>query len=553
MTPVAQGFNNNNAIFSKAFDYAVYPVLIQFKNQDIYYNQSFKNLLLGFHSKLDTLSWLELVHPHDRLKLRAQWNEFEIDQHDFSVECRLWIEREQCFQDFLLDFQCPDDQIIEWMLQITPQTTQQAQHDTLTGLLNRHSFQQQLEQDLQSAQYTHQALALILLDVDYFRHINEVIGHDAGDYVLSIFAQRLQQHLKYPMTIARLGNDEFAILLPNYQDPKQIYAVADIAQQQLQFPIVYQNQTLSASLSLGCAIYPEHSQQACELWQYAETALHDIKTKGRGGLRIFHPHMREHVHNCAHQLNLARRLLREKAILPYYQPKVRLSDGQVIGFEALLRWKDEQNNIHPPALISEAFTDYELATHISEAMHMHIFEDISQWLKQKRHVLPISINAAPVEFLRDHYAETLLARLKAFQIPHHLIEVEITEQSLMDESAPYVIRALKKLKHAGLRISLDDFGTGHSSLTRLKDYPVDCIKIDRSFIERMHQDPSILAIVRAIGQLGPSMSLDILAEGIELSEQLQTLKDCACDIGQGFYFYHPMNFQHITELLVDAA
>jgi EAL domain-containing protein (putative c-di-GMP-specific phosphodiesterase class I) len=255
------------------------------------------------------------------------------------------------------------------------------------------------------------------------------------------------------------------------------------------------------------------------------------------------------LEESARQLILARQLIRDNSIFPFYQPKVRLKDKKLVGFEALLRWHDEHGDVQLPSRIYKSFQDYDLATRISEKMQTSVFQDIAQWLKQGTSVLPVSINAAPVEFLRDNYAETLLKRMQFYKIPPELIEIEITELSLAEGGASYVIRALNLLKKAGLRISLDDFGTGHSSLTRLKDYPVDCLKIDRSFVVGMQNDPSILAIVRAISQLGPGMSLDILAEGIEVTEQLNTLIDCDCHIGQGFYFYQPMSSSDALQLL----
>ena len=218
-------------------------------------------------------------------------------------------------------------------------------------------------------------------------------------------------------------------------------------------------------------------------------------------------------------------------------------------FEALLRWKDQHHQVQLPSRIFCAFQDYELASRISETMQLKVFEDMTQWQEQGLEVLPISINAAPVEFLRDDYAEKLLERLSRFDISADKVELEITEQSLSERGANYVIRALNLLKQAGIHISLDDFGTGHSSLTRLQEYPVDCIKIDRNFVERLNTDPSALAIVKAITQIGSSIELDVLVEGIENTEQLSTLINCDCQIGQGFYFYRPMAGSAAQQLL----
>jgi len=198
---------------------------------------------------------------------------------------------------------------------------------------------------------------------------------------------------------------------------------------------------------------------------------------------MFNQAMFEALEITTRQLTLARSILKSDRIAPFYQPKVLLSSAQVIGFEALLRWHDQNGRLQLPSNIYAAFHDYELASGISEVMQAKIFQDIRQWMAAGLEVLPISINAAPVEFLRDDYAEKLLQRIQQYGIPHHTVELEITEQSLSERGANYVRRALNLLKQSGIQISLDDFGTGHSSLTRLKDYPVDCIKIDRNFVD----------------------------------------------------------------------
>jgi EAL domain-containing protein (putative c-di-GMP-specific phosphodiesterase class I) len=236
-------------------------------------------------------------------------------------------------------------------------------------------------------------------------------------------------------------------------------------------------------------------------------------------------------------------------MVPYYQPKVRLSDHKVVGFEALLRWRTEDNRIHSPRKIEQAFQDYLLATKISDAIQNKVFKDIAMWIGQGLEVVPVSINAAPVEFLKDNYAERLLHRLNLYKIPHHLIEIEITEHILDDRGSDYVVRALNLLKQHGVKIALDDFGTGHSSLTRLRDYPVDCLKIDCDFIRQMNEDDAILAIVQAIIALGPKLSLDIVAEGIENTEQLELLKQSGCSIGQGYLFSCAVNMQQATQML----
>lgn len=423
------------------------------------------------------------------------------------------------------------------------------EQDDLTGLLNRHAFSRVFKNNLKMTQDKQQQLGLLLIDLDYFKHVNDTLGHIAGDHLLHSLGQRFQQCFPPGIVVSRLGGDEFAILIPQLASEDELLEIAHIAYQQMDLPILYNEQYINIGMSIGCSTYPRDAQSTSNLLKCADIALNDLKNSGRGGVRMFSPTMLKTLENTTRQLTLARSIIQSDQIVPYYQPKVRLSDAKVVGFEALLRWYDEDQQIQLPSQIFAAFQDYELASRISEIMQIKIFQDIQRWIAKGLQPLPISINAAPVEFLRDDYAEKMLQRLQEFHISPEIIELEITEQSLSERGANYVIRALHLLKKNGIRISLDDFGTGHSSLTRLSNYPVDCIKIDRNFVERMHTDSSALAIVKAITQIGASVSMNILVEGIEHSEQVDTLKACDCHIGQGFYFYRPLSYDKAVELL----
>ncbi len=428
------------------------------------------------------------------------------------------------------------------------------QRDELTGLYNRNAFYKTFKQVLLKAKQQQMMVGLLLIDLDYFRHINDTLSHIAGDHLLHVLGKRFQACFgSNNIVVARLGGDEFAILVKNLENEAQLINTAQLAYAQLEQPVSYVGHRMSIGMSIGCTVYPRDAQNSSNLLKCADIALNDLKNSGRGGIRMFNQEMFRSLENMTKQLTLARKIIHADQIIPYYQPKVRLSDGEVIGFEALLRWQDQQHQIQLPSHIFSAFQDYDLASRISETMQLKVFEDMSRWQAEGLDILPISINAAPVEFLRDDYAEKFLARLSRFDIPAHKVELEITEQSLSEGGANYVIRALNLLKKHGIHISLDDFGTGHSSLTRLQEYPVDCIKIDRNFVERMNNDPSALAIVKAITQIGSSISLDVLVEGIENTEQLDTLINCDCQIGQGFYFYRPMSGSSAQQLLQQAA
>jgi diguanylate cyclase (GGDEF)-like protein/PAS domain S-box-containing protein len=413
---------------------------------------------------------------------------------------------------------------------------QTSEQDELTGLPNRRAFNKQLKRALAGQRPERGLLGMMLIDLDHFKHVNDTLGHPAGDHLLRVLSRRLQQCLPESGFMARLGGDEFALFVPGLADTAALEAVAQKLLTQAQAPITYAGKLINGGLSIGAALYPSDAQNAPALMKAADTALNDIKASGRGSLRMFNARMQQLAGQVAAQLERARAIVREDAIIPHYQPKVLLADRRLIGFEALLRWHDSAGAIQTPDTVVAAFKDYELATHIHDTMCAKVFSDIAAWQRQGLTVLPVSLNAAPVEFLRDDYAERLLEKLRAHALEPDLIEIEITEHVLTERGAGYVIRALHLLKAAGVRIALDDFGTGHSSLTHLCDYPVDSLKLSGDFIERIGHDATILAVVKAIGQLGPNLSLDTVAEGVETEEQRHILLEAGYRCGQGHLF-----------------
>lgn len=424
-----------------------------------------------------------------------------------------------------------------------------SQYDELTGLPNRRLFKKRLKQEMKRALSSNKSLGLILLDLDHFKLVNDTLGHAAGDHLLRVLSRRLTAYLNPNSFVSRLGGDEFAIVIGDVENEQDIYKIANTFLLQLESPITHSGKALHCGMSIGCALYPQDARDASELMKCADTALYELKDGGRGGVYMFNPQMMDKAKERAAQLNHARQIVRDNQIRPSYQPKVSLATGAIVGFEALLRWYCPHHGMKMPDTVVEAFNDYELATKISETMQMKVFADIATWIASGVEVLPVSLNAAPIEFLRDNYAETFLRRLQMFRIPHHLIELEVTEHAFNKHGSKYVLRALQMLKEMGIRIALDDFGTGHSSFTHLMDYPLDCIKLDRDFIRRMNNEPAILGIVESMGILGQKLSIDIIAEGIETELQRQTLRDSGYHLGQGFLFSQAVEATQVINML----
>lgn len=425
-------------------------------------------------------------------------------------------------------------------------------YDELTGLMNRRAFKVKLKQSIAEAKRHKTSIGMMFIDLDHFKNINDTLGHSAGDHLLRVLSKRLSHCLNSNAYVARLGGDEFAVIVTDIQSTAELITATNKVLKQNESPVTFAGKLINGGMSIGCAVYPQDATDVLGLMKCADTALNDLKERGRGGIRMYDSSMLEIAEQKTRQLETARYIIRENKIEPFYQPKVQLDNREIIGFEALLRWRDCDQTIQYPSTVVAAFGDYELASKISEVMHDKIFTDMAHWIETGVNLVPISINASPVEFMRDNYAELLIKRIEKYQIPAKLIEIEITEHILSDRGSEFVIRALKKLKAYGIRISLDDFGTGHSSMTHLRDYPVDCLKIDYAFVNRMNEENSIRSIVEGIAKLGPILSLDVIAEGIETIAQLNSLQKVGCKFGQGFLFSRAICAQEAENMLLKS-
>jgi EAL domain-containing protein (putative c-di-GMP-specific phosphodiesterase class I) len=276
--------------------------------------------------------------------------------------------------------------------------------------------------------------------------------------------------------------------------------------------------------------------------------LYALKQDGRGGTRLFDFYMLDEAERSASQLRLARGAITERTVVPVYQPKFDLNDGSMAGLEALLRWRHPRKGLQLPGTLEEAFADYELAAKIGELMQRKVARDIGAWLESGFEFGRVAINAAPAEFLRDDYAERLLDVLAEANVPPDRVEIEITEHAFLGRANDYVARALSVLKKAGVTVALDDFGTGSSSLSHLRDFPVDVAKIDMSFVQQMTEDAEIAAIVTAVVKLAGSLSIEVVAEGVDKPDQLELLRVMGCRFAQGHLFAAAVEAAAVPEL-----
>lgn len=422
--------------------------------------------------------------------------------------------------------------------------------DELTGLPNRRTFNRQLRNKLARARSNGQTLALLIIDLDHFKHVNDTLGHPAGDHLLRVLSRRISGLVGAGVLVARLGGDEFAVVVEDVLAEAEVVKLAGSVTLLGDEPVTYGGKIINGGMSIGCALFPRDAADPPGLMKLADTALHDIKANGRGGVQVYSRRLMEVAESAASQRDMARRLVRDKDVVAHYQPKVTLHDGNSVGYEAVMRWANPDTGLVGDCCpLDEAFKDYELATRLAELMHSNVLADMAYWQAHGLQLLPVAINAAPVEFMRDDFAERLLARLERYDVSPALVEIEITEQVLADRGSAFVVRALRKLKNAGVRIALDDFGTGHSSLAHLRDYPIDCLKIDRSFVTRMVEEPAIRAIVEAIGKLGPSLGLDLIAEGVETIRERDLLMAAGYDVGQGYLYSRAVSSKVVADNL----
>ena len=424
-----------------------------------------------------------------------------------------------------------------------------SEHDPLTQLPNRRAFQSRLQAAVLRAVESGNQIGLLLLDLDHFKHVNDSLGHSAGDELLKNIGERLCGAVREGDFVARIGGDEFAIVLEQLHSEEAMLRVGDELQALVQAPVRIAGRAVRAGGSIGGALFPKNAATADDLFKSADTALYALKQAGRGGTRLFDSYMLDEAERSASQLRLARGAVTDRTVVPVYQPKFDLVDNSMAGLEALLRWRHPRKGLQLPGTLEEAFADYELAAKIGELMQRKVARDMRLWLDSGFDFGRVAINAAPAEFLRDDYAEHLLDILDREGVPADRIEIEITEHAFLGRANEYVARALAGLKEAGATIALDDFGTGASSLSHLRDFPVDVAKIDMSFVQQMTEDDEIAAIVTAVVRLAGSLSIDVVAEGVDKPEQLDLLRAMGCRFAQGHLFSAAVEASAVPDLV----
>jgi diguanylate cyclase (GGDEF)-like protein/PAS domain S-box-containing protein len=451
-----------------------------------------------------------------------------------------------------------EDGAVQRIVAISRDITQQKQaeerihwsatHDPLTHLPNRRLFEERLAAAIEEAEVTGSQVGLLAIDLDNLKLINDTRGHDAGNAAIRTLGDRLVEVIGPDATAARLGGDEFAVVLPNVGGKTEAARVAEAILARLREPFVHEGVTLDCRASIGASLYPCDGTGPSELLKQADLALYSSKAR-RGGLQMFEPSMRAELQQRMSMINIARDALDRERLCTFFQPKIKLATGRVAGFEALARWKDGNGNVHLPATIAAAFEDADLSTAMTDRIVDLAVHAMRGWIDAGIDFGHVAINASAADFRRRDFACWLLGRLDDAGISPGLVQLEITETVFLGRGAGFVEDALKLLSANGVTIALDDFGTGYASLSHLKQFPVDIIKIDRSFVADIQQDCGDAAIVEAIVNLGRSMKIEVVAEGIETATQARHLRKLGCRYGQGFLFAEAVPPSDIPALL----
>ncbi len=426
-----------------------------------------------------------------------------------------------------------------------------AQYDHLTGLANRALFRDRLDQALARAERNNQRLALMFLDLDHFKSINDTLGHDAGDQLLEEVAQRLKSCVRKTDTVARIGGDEFTVILEGITSNQDPIIVAQKIIDKLSPPFTLAGQEVFSGISIGITVYPDDGETARELLKYADRAMYRAKDLGCNNYQFYAANLNlRATERLTFRNSLYHALDRDQFEL-HYQPLVEIGTGNIVGVEALIRWQLPQFGIlHPDRFIGIA-EETELIAPIGEWVLRTACAKCREWLNKGLPPFNMSVNISARQFRRRDLASIIEKILHDTGLNPCMLELELTEGTLM-ENTEISITTLTRLKDMGVRISVDDFGTGYCSLSYLRRFPLDSLKIAQPFVDDITLSSDDAAISLAIIALAHSLRLSVIAEGVETRAQLSILKEQGCDLAQGFLFSHPLPDHAIEQVLVNG-
>jgi diguanylate cyclase (GGDEF)-like protein len=423
----------------------------------------------------------------------------------------------------------------------------QAYHDPLTQLPNRASFTEHLEEAMRRAKRASWPLAVLFLDLDLFKRVNDSLGHDAGDRLLRVVAERIQRAVREADMLFRMGGDEFTVLLEDVRGPEEAAMVATRMLEAIAEPVQLQHHEISVSASIGIALYPRDDTVGERLLKSADTAMYRAKELGRNRYAFFAPEMNERVESQMLIEAALRRALKNEEFVLHFQPRVSVS-GRATGAEALLRWRHPEWGLVEPARFVSLLEETGLIVPVGAWALREACRHAKEWQAAGLPPLRVSVNLSSRQFRSEGLIEVVSEALRSSGLAPQLLELELTE-SLLVENVEHAMGVMGRLKAIGTAISIDDFGTGYSSLGYLKRFPIDSLKIDKSFVRDIATSPKDAAIVKAISALARSLGIGLIAEGVEEAWQVDFLRARHCTEMQGYLFSRPLPAEQVVEAL----
>ena len=551
---IAQRSEIERLIIQHARDYVG---LLNAEAMWIYASPSYQ---LGFGDAVQSgRSFFEIVHKDDRDRIQSELSQMIARGTKTCLEYRVHLlgYGERYFESEASLIREPDGkvkQIVMVSRDITDRKAMEAYilhqsfHDALTGLPNRLLLEDRMIHATAQLGRQYAPVAVLFIDLDRFKDINDTLGHAAGDRLLQEVAERLIRCVRDGDTVARLSGDEFVVLLTGLNDARDAALVADKIVAAVSEPCQICGRELRVSLSIGIAVFPNDGQNIDELLRNADTAMYYAKQDGRGRFSFFAKHMNDDaIQRLAVGSALQRAIVQNEFIL-HYQPKVSASNGEICGFEALIRWPQADGVWIPPSQFIPIAEETGRIEPIGRWALREAAMQVQSWRKAGTVGTPIAVNVSAQQFIRDGVAQYIETILHETGIPSGMLEAELTESAVMTDPGK-AIQALQQIRNLGVPVSIDDFGTGYSSLAYLKRFPLNKLKIDAAFVRDIATDPDDAAIVLAIITLAHTLNLTVIAEGVETSEQMAFLIQHGCDEMQGNYFSKPVSTEEALRML----
>ena len=434
-----------------------------------------------------------------------------------------------------------------------------AYHDPLTNLPNRALLMDRLSQQIALLRRHNLRGALLFLDLDHFKHINDSLGHPVGDTVLKIITARLEASVRLEDTVARLGGDEFVVLLSGLEGSREtveikVRELADTLRELLAEPMSLDGQRLQVTPSIGVALIPDHGATPADLLKRADIALYRAKDSGRNTTQLFHTTMQKAASERLRMESDLRLALARGELALHFQPQVDARDNRIVGAEVLLRWHHPQLGQQPPAQFIQVLEESGLILEVGSWILDEACDACARMLEDgliDAADFSLCVNISPRQFRQNDFVERVLRSLDDYRLPRHMLKLEITE-GIVIQNLEDTISKMRELKRYGVSFAMDDFGTGYSSLTYLKRLPVDALKIDQTFVRDAPEDPNDAEIVRAIVAMARSLDLAVIAEGVELTEQLEFLEQLGCHLYQGYLHSRPLPLPEFRQMLLEA-